>query len=170
MDLPANAEYWIEKLKMTKHPEGGFFVETYKCNESIKEEHLPSRFKGDRSFATGIYFLITHKDFSSLHKIAADEIWHFYAGSPLTVFAFKGDDYLEITLGNNFENNEVFQAVIPHGYWFGSRLKTNTEGFALVGCTVAPGFDFADFELGKKEKLIQEYPKHTKLIQSLTRQ
>ncbi len=169
MGKTGEAEYWINKFGMTKHPEGGFFVETYKCNEIVKQAHLPSRYNGDRSLATGIYFLITQDDFSSLHRIASDEMWHFYAGSPLTVYAFKGKEYFEITLGSNVEKGEAFQAVVPHDFWFGSRINVKTGGFALVGCTVSPGFDFEDFELAKRDKLLQEYPQHTELIQSLTR-
>jgi hypothetical protein len=168
MEANRDAAYWIDKLNLIKHPEGGFFVETYKCNETYKEVHLPKRYNGDRTFATTIYFLITHNDFSALHRIASDETWHFYAGDFLSIYAFKDEDYKEYKLGSNFENGETFQVTIPHGYWFGSRVN-KIGSFALVGCTVAPGFDFNDFEMANKAELLRSYPQYNDLIVSLTR-
>ena len=166
--MKKGASYWIKKLKMEKHPEGGYYKETYRCNEIYKEAHLPLKYKSDRSFSTGIYFLLESNNFSSLHRIASDEMWHFYTGSSLTVYAFNNNDYFEIKLGGDLEGGQVFQAVVPGGYWFGAKVNT-ANSFALVGCTVAPGFEFEDFELGKKDTLIQSYPQHKKLITELTR-
>jgi len=163
-----DATYWIKKLNLIKHPEGGFFAESYKCNEFYKQAHLPKRYNGNRTFATSIYFLIEGNDFSALHRIASDEQWHFYAGNPLDIYAFKGNEYYKFKLGNDYEQGESFQVTIPHGFWFGSRLSKNT-GYALVGCTVAPGFDFQDFEMGTREKLLSNYPQHSNLIKTLTR-
>ncbi|MDJ1479402.1 cupin domain-containing protein [Cytophagaceae bacterium YF14B1] len=164
------ADYWIQKLHLQPHPEGGYFSETYRSAESINSSHLPDRYKGARSFSTGIYFLVEGGQFSSLHRIQSDEMWHFYAGTTLTVYAIDPTGNLHtIRLGSDPEKGEVFQAVVPAGYWFGS-VSENADGFALVGCTVAPGFDFADFELAKRQDLMAIFPQHQKLIERLTRE
>jgi len=163
------AEYWIRKLKLQPHPEGGFFAETYRSTELISRNHLPARYRGDRAFATGIYFLVEGGQFSSLHRIQSDELWHFHTGTRLTVHAIDPQGGLHtIHLGPDAEQGEVFQAVVPAGYWFGSVVE-ETNGFALVGCTVAPGFDFADFELARRDDLTILFPQHRTLIEKLTR-
>lgn len=164
------ADYWIQKLHLQPHPEGGYFSETYRSAESINHSHLPDRYKGARSFSTGIYFLVKGGQFSSLHRIQSDEMWHFYTGTTLTVYAIDHSGNLHtIRLGSDPEKGEVFQAVVPAGYWFGS-VSENTDGFALVGCTVAPGFDFADFELANRQDLTAIFPQHKSLIEQLTRE
>lgn len=153
---------------MQAHPEGGYFVETYRAAETIPQQALPARFSGDRNFSTGIYFLLETHHFSALHRIQADELWHFYAGGPLNVYVIHPAGQLEIIrLGNNPEQGEVFQAVVPAGCWFGSKPADGTA-YSLVGCTVAPGFDFADFELADRTVLSQQYPQHREVIEQLT--
>jgi hypothetical protein len=165
-----NAQYWIDRLSLSPHPEGGHYRVTYQSALTIVQDALPSAFHGNRSASTAIYFLLAQKDFSAFHRIASDELWHFYAGSALVVYVIDPEgNYSELHLGDVFEAGEVFQAVVKAGCWFASRLK-NPAGFALVGCTVAPGFDFADFEMAKRSDLIATYPKHRKLIEELTRQ
>jgi predicted cupin superfamily sugar epimerase len=165
-----NAEYWIDRLSLSPHPEGGYYRVTYQSALTIVQDALPSAFHGNRSASTAIYFLLAQNDFSALHRIASDELWHFYAGSALVVYVIDPEgNYSELHLGDVFEAGEVFQAVVKAGCWFASRLK-NPAGFALVGCTVAPGFDFADFEMAKRSELVATYPKHRKLIEELTRQ
>jgi len=158
------ADYFINKLGLTKHVEGGSFKETYRANLEINKQNLPADFKGNRNISTGIYFLLEHGQFSAFHKIASDEMWHFYYGQTLTVYEIEPDGNL-IThkLGTNLENGETFQCVIKAGNWFGSRCE-EPNGFSLVGCTVSPGFDFADFELANKESLTIQYPHLTELI------
>ncbi len=169
MHLTTTADYWIEKFQLQPHPEGGYFSETYRSTEFITQPCLPSRYTGDRAFATGIYFLVKGGEFSSLHRIQSDEMWHFYTGNSLTVYAIDPQGQLHtIRLGSDAPNGEVFQAVVPAGYWFGSSVESDT-GFALVGCTVAPGFDFADFELAERESLSLQFPQHRDLIFRLTR-
>jgi hypothetical protein len=165
-----NASYWIDRLSLSPHPEGGYYRVTYESDLTIVQDALPSAFHGDRSASTAIYFLLAQKDFSAFHRLASDELWHFYAGSALIVYVIdpEGNDS-ELHLGDQFEAGEVFQTVVKAGCWFASRLK-NPAGFALVGCTVAPGFDFADFEMAKRSDLIATYPKHRKLIEELTRE
>jgi predicted cupin superfamily sugar epimerase len=134
----------------------------------MKSEHLPKRYNGSRSFATAIYFLVEGGTFSALHRIKSDEIWHFYAGNRLTVYVIEPQGNLQtIHLGNQPEADEVFQAVVKAGHWFGSMVE-DPNSFALVGCTVAPGFDFADFELANRQQLVQQYPQHQSIIQKLT--
>jgi predicted cupin superfamily sugar epimerase len=163
------AQYWIEHLGLSPHPEGGYYAATYKSDLTIAATALPPGFHGSRSASTAIYFLLSGGDFSAFHRLAADELWHFYAGNSLGVYVIDPEGKLtQVQLGNRPEAGEVFQAVVKAGSWFGSRLKDG-DGFALVGCTVAPGFEFADFELAKRAELIATNPQHAKLIKALTR-
>ena len=162
------ADYWIEILEMQRHPEGGYFKETYKCVEDIEGNALPDRFEGNRSMSTAIYFLLRKEDFSAFHKIKSDEIWHFYEGQGLEIFYFDENGELKtILLGRNPEKGEVFQAVVPANCWFGSRVASGSD-YALVGCTVAPGFDFQDFEMAERQELIADYPQFREIIEQLT--
>ena len=162
-----DARYWIDRLELSPHPEGGYYCATYKLDLTIARSALPSSYRGDRSASTAIYFLLDGVDFSAFHRIASDEVWHFYAGSSLVVYVIDPDgDYSELHLGDC--SDDVFQAVVKAGCWFASRVK-DVAGFALVGCTVAPGFDFADFELAVRSELVAAYPQHRKLIEELTR-
>ncbi|MCD6116066.1 cupin domain-containing protein [bacterium] len=170
-----NAEYWIDKLKLSPHPEGGFFRETYRSNEIIHRAHLPARFNGDRSFSTAIYFLLRRGEFSAFHSIKQDELWHFYYGSPLLLHIIDpGSRYYTIKLGSNLEKGKIFQAVIPEGSWFGASTYSaedigTSPDFTLVGCTVAPGFDFADFTLAGRAELLRMFPDKADIIRELTR-
>ena len=163
------ASYWVEKYNLLPHPEGGYYSETYRAGESIRKESLPDRFTGNRSFSTGIYFLLEAGQFSAFHRIKSDEMWHFYAGDALEIFVLNPETGNPdvILLGSDPENGETFQAVVPAGSWFGSRPASGSS-YALVGCTVAPGFDFEDFEMAEKEALISEFPKYSGLIQEMT--
>jgi len=164
-----DAQYWIDHLGLIPHPEGGYYRATYKSDLTIARSALPATFQGDRSASTAIYFLIDGKNFSAFHRIAADEVWHFYIGSALIVHVIDPEgNYSELHLGDRSDAGEVFQAVVKAGCWFASRLK-DAASFALVGCTVAPGFDFADFELATRAQLIRDYPSHQRLIEELTR-
>jgi uncharacterized protein len=167
--LEKTADYWIKHLALTPHPEGGYYRATYKSDLILPQSSLPVIFGGDRSASTAIYFLLAGEDFSALHRIAADEGWHFYAGNGLTVCVIAADgDYSELHLGQDPEAGESLQGVVKGGCWFGARL-TQRSGFALVGCTVSPGFEFEDFELAKRAELTRIYPQHSTLIAALTR-
>ncbi|MFM2135992.1 MAG: hypothetical protein RL021_1392 [Bacteroidota bacterium] len=164
-----NAEYLINTFSMNRHPEGGYYKETYRSPENIPHSGLPGRFTGDRSFSTAIYFLLIGEEFSSFHRIKADEVWHFYTGSPLELSMISPEGVLTTAIiGNQPENGHHFQYTVPAGYWFASRC-CDGNGFSFVGCTVAPGFDFADFELAKREALTLAFPDHSSLIRSLCR-
>lgn len=164
------ASYWVEQYKLTPHPEGGFYAETYRSFENIPQKALPEGFGGDRSFSTGIYFLLEKHHFSAFHRIKSDEMWHFYQGEALEIFViYPVSGKLDvIRLGDDPEKGETFQAVVPANTWFASRPASGSK-YALVGCTVAPGFDFEDFEMADRETLRASFPQHAKLIGELTR-
>jgi predicted cupin superfamily sugar epimerase len=154
-----SAAEWIEWLGLAPHPEGGWFRETYRATEGA----------GGRAHSTAIYFLLAGEQISALHRIAADEVWHFHAGTTLLVAHLEPDGRLvEQRLGPDIERGEAFQAVVPARRWFGARV-VDPRSYALVGCTVAPGFDFVDLELGERAALIAQYPQHRALIERLTR-
>ena len=135
------------------HPEGGWYKETYRAEHAL----------AGRAVSTGIYFLLTHDNVSNFHRIDADEMWHFYAGDPLSVHMIDAaGDYSAITVGPG-----AFQAVVPAGVWFGSTVE-RAGGYALVGCTVSPGFEFAGFELAKREDMLVKFPSHSQIIKRLT--
>jgi predicted cupin superfamily sugar epimerase len=160
----------IENLKLTPHPEGGYYRETYRCSEQIPTTALNSTFNGPRNISTAIYFLLTSDNFSAFHKINQDEFWHFYKGSPIKLHQISPEgEYKAVIIGNNIENLEVPQYYVPAGYWFAAEV-TKPNSFALVGCTVAPGFDFADFKLAKQLELMKTFEQHKHIIKRLTRQ
>ncbi len=160
--------YWIEKLALMPHPEGGYYREIYRSSESIPKEALPERFGGARSFCTSIFYLLKGGQVSRLHRLKSDEIWHFYDGAPVTIHTIAPDGgFAETQLGRDAEAGQVFQAMVPAGTWLGASVSLDGS-YSLVGCTVAPGFDFADFELGRREKLLDMFPEHSELIRKLT--
>jgi uncharacterized protein len=167
--MTKDSRYWIEKLALEPHPEGGYFRQTYRADFSIPQNALPPGFTGARPASTAIYFLLEGENFSAFHRLRSDELWHFYIGGALTVHMIERDgSYSEIQVGNNPERAEVLQAVVKAGCWFASRVR-DPSTYALVGCTVSPGFDFADFELAKRHELADRYPQHRNLIEKLTR-
>jgi predicted cupin superfamily sugar epimerase len=164
-----NAQHWIAGLQLQPHPEGGYYRQTYRSPEVVAKAHLPERFAGDRVFSTAIYYLLTGRDKSAFHRIKSDEGWHFYDGSPLTIHVLDGQgNYSTIQLGRSLPAGEVPQAVVNAGDLFGATVN-NPDSYTLVGCTVAPGFDFADFEMPSREELLKRYPQHRALIEQLGR-
>ncbi|MBC7826775.1 MAG: cupin domain-containing protein [Chitinophagaceae bacterium] len=164
-----NAKQYITALQLEQHPEGGFFRQSYRSNEWLPATALPARFKGNRSFSTAIYYLLEQGDFSSFHKIKSDECWHFYSGGTLYIHVIENAGiYYRIKLGNLPDNGELFQFVVPAGAWFAAEPAPETP-FALTGCTVAPGFDFEDFEMGDKTILLTLFPQHSIIVNRLCR-
>lgn len=164
-----NAEQLVKQFNLLPHPEGGYYKETYRSAETIAATALPERFTGNRNFSTAIYFLLEKGNFSAFHKIKSDECWHFYAGDLLHIHIIHLDGTLETTrLGNNIDNGENFQYVVPAGCWFASEVATGSA-FSFVGCTVAPGFDFTDFEMAATDELVRLYPTHEAIIKRLCR-
>jgi len=152
LNPPRTAAYWIEKLQLLPHPEGGHYRETYRKDP----------------VSSAIFFLLQSGERSRLHRLKSDELWHFHVGSPLTLFLIHPGGRLEtLSLGDSPEKGEAFQAVIPAGCWFGARVN-EPDSFALIGCTVAPGFLFEDFELADRHELTRQFPQHRKIIEKLT--
>ena len=167
--MSKSARYWIDKLQLVPHPEGGYYRESYRCDFSIAREALPPQFTGPRPASTAIYFLLDGENFSAFHRLRSDELWHFHAGSPILVHVIEPEGgYSEVRLGADPDAGEVLQAVVKAGRWFASRLS-DPQSFALAGCTVSPGFDFEDFELAKRAELVRLYPQHRELIEQMTR-
>jgi hypothetical protein len=158
----------IKELQLTAHPEGGYFKETYRSDGKISQNELGEKYSGDRNYATCIYFLLTSEKFSAFHKINQDEIWHFYKGAPLRLHIIsKEGTYSAVTIGNDFEKGEVPQYVVTGGDWFAAEVIA-PDNYTLVGCTVAPGFDFADFVLPERKELTALFPEHQEIIKKLT--
>ena len=149
-------------------PKAAFSARPIAPRSPCRTPHFPAH-GGARAASTAIYFLLAGDQFSAFHRIRSDELWHFYAGSGLVVHVIQpGGDYQQLLLGSNANQGEQFQAVVPAGCWFGSSLR-QPDTYALVGCTVAPGFDFADFEMAKRETLAAQFPQHRNIIARLTR-
>ncbi|MGC2552047.1 MAG: cupin domain-containing protein [Candidatus Sulfotelmatobacter sp.] len=168
--MKKDAAYWIKKLSLEAHPEGGFYRQTYRADLVLAKDALPPEFTGARAASTAIYFLLEGENFSAFHRLRSDEVWHFYVGSTLVVHVLdQQGSYSEILLGTDPEAGKALQAVVKAGYWFASRVRDG-KGFTLAGCTVAPGFDFADFEIAKREELARTYPQHRGVLKELTRE
>ena len=164
-----SADEIIERLGMQPHPEeGGYFVQTYKSEEVISKAGLPKRYRSARAFGTAIFYLHTPDTFSALHRLTSDEIFHFYLGDPVTMLQLHPDGCSEVvTLGQDIFAGQQLQEVVPRGTWQGSFLNEGGE-FALLGCTVSPGFEYEDYEAGSREELLAQYPAHRELILRLT--
>ncbi len=159
----------VDRLGMNSHPEGGYYKETYRSKSMIPQHVLSEEFTGARNYSTAIYFLLTSDNFSAFHRIKQDEIWHYYEGSSLYVHVIEPNgEYKKHSVGINLDQEELPQLVVPAGCWFASSVK-NKDSYSLVGCTVAPGFDFNDFELAQRNTLIEEYPEYKEIITQFTR-
>jgi len=164
------AEEIINILNLKPLPtEGGFFIESYRADESIAA--LPSRYRNERRcFSTAIYYLLTPDSFSAIHRLSSDEIFHFYAGDPVEMLQLFPDGRGKvIKIGSDLKAGLRPQVVVPRGTWQGSRLAEGGH-FALLGTTVAPGFEFTDFEAGTREMLVDQYSEYAHLICRLTHQ
>lgn len=165
--IAEKAKYYIDQFAMLKHPEGGWYKETYRARGIISGSEI-SGFAGDRSFSTAIYFLLTNGNPSVFHRIKADEVWHFYDGDGVVIHELdEPGRYTEHKLGLDVEEAEEPQLVIKGKSWFASEV-VKENGWCLVGCTVAPGFDFEDFEMVERSILTEKYPEHSDLITRLT--
>lgn len=163
-------EQLIERLELEPHPEGGYFKETYRSEGVIDSGSLPREYLGIRNHSTCIYFMLTSEMFSAFHKIVQDEIWHFYQGSPIQLHTIsESGNHESHTIGNDLSKGETPQLVVPGNHWFAAKV-INPDSYSLVGCTVAPGFDFQDFMLADRENLILKFPEHMELIEAFTRE
>lgn len=165
-DAIPSAQQVIDGLDLLPHPEGGFYAETFRA-EALPFE-LPER--GQRSASTAIYFLLRAGDFSALHVVASDEVWHHYLGDALELHCFDAaGSHRRALLGARLQAGERPQHVVRRGELQGARVTAGPYGFALCGCTVAPGFDFADFRLPPRAELLARLPRHRELVTALTR-
>jgi uncharacterized protein len=168
--MDRNAEQWADMLQMAPHPEGGWYRETYRSEGSIPADALAPVFDGERSFCTSILFLLTADSFSAFHRIKSDELWHFHTGDAIVVHEIADDgSYTRHVLGSDPLAGQQFQCAVRAGSWFASEVAEGGS-FGLVGCTVAPGFDFRDFELAEGAALGALFPQHDALVARLTRQ
>lgn len=160
-------DYWVEKLELEPHPEGGYYKQTYVSEETVSDKELSVTFNGSRKLYTSIYFLLTDKNVSHFHRLKSDELWYFHGGSSLTVHVIhENGEYQEFKLGLDLENGEAPQVFVPKNAIFGSTVDIK-DAFALVGCMVAPGFEFEDFELFTQAELLAKYPQHEEIIMRL---
>jgi hypothetical protein len=169
------AEMSAEELKRTlglePHPrEGGWFRQTWKAEETIPPEALPKgRYSGTRSAGTAIYYLLEPNNFSEMHKLASDEVFHFYLGDAVEMLQLWPDGTgKRVVLGRDLARGELLQTVVPQGIWQGSRLVAGGT-VALLGCTVSPGFDYADYASGARAELVRDWPEWSEMIAGLTR-
>ncbi|WP_213776388.1 cupin domain-containing protein [Caballeronia sp. dw_276] len=155
----------IEKFGLQPHPEGGFFRETFRGADKVSREVSPEE---QRSASTAIYYMLCDGAHSAWHRIRSDEVWHFYAGEPINIHVIDTAGHLHThRLGNALTHADaVFQAVVPAGHWFAAELS-DPSTFALVGCTVAPGFEFSEFEIADIAALVKAHPQHTDVIRRL---
>jgi hypothetical protein len=167
--MDKNAGYWIRMLGLSAHPEGGHYREKYRSSETVSAAALPERFPGDRCFATSIYYLLESGEVSTFHRIRSDEIWYHHDGAPVIIHVLApGGGYRALKLGRNVEAGEAPQALVGAGCWFGATVEGD-DTFCLAGCSVSPGFDFADFELAERDALLEEFPHYRDIITKLTR-
>jgi uncharacterized protein len=163
--LNKNAEYWINKLNLQEHPEGGYFAETYKSEKLVR---LPE-YDGPRHLCTAMYYMLTGEQFASFHIVKSDELWHFYAGSSLTLYIIERNGRLsKRRLGADTDKGEFLQVVVKSCSWFAASVN-DASSYSLVGCTVSPGFDYRDWKLGDIKTLVTLYPQHQSVIEKYTR-
>ncbi len=154
------ATWWIKKLGLQRHPEGGYFKETYQSDLTLDI----AGYQGSRHITTAIYYMLVGNEFSAFHRIKSDETWNHYAGGSLTIYAISDDKLSKVKIGKG--KGEVPQFTIKANTWFAASL--DDKSYCLLGCTVSPGFDYRDWELGKRDKLVSMYPQHKKIIERHT--
>ena len=159
----------IRQLELTPHPEeGGYFRETYRSSENLQGGSLPTRYSSSRSLGTALYYMLTPNSVSTMHRLITDEIFHFYLGDPVEMLWLCPDGSARLlTLGQDLMEGELLQVVVPMGTWFGARLIPGGR-LALMGTTMAPGFEYTDYEPGDQATLIAQYPAQEALIRKLT--
>ncbi|OFX74552.1 MAG: hypothetical protein A2X12_11715 [Bacteroidetes bacterium GWE2_29_8] len=158
----------VKKLNMSPHPEGGYYVETYRSEINVDNIYANAKYGDSRKIATCIYYLLTNNDVSKFHKLKSDEFWFYHTGSSAMVYIINKDGILEKRkLGNDILHNESPQILIEAGNIFGAEV-IDKKSFILLSCIVVPGFDFNDFELVNRIELLHKYPKYNDLIYRLS--
>ena len=158
----------INHLNLEQHPEGGYYKEVYRSEGVINPDSDETVYPSSRNFSTSIYYMLEGLDTSSFHRIRSDETWHYYTGSSATIHIIHPDSLYEARyLGPELSRGQSYQLTIPGRSWFGVTVD-DPDSFMLAGCTVAPGFDFKDFEIGDPYKLKQAFPEHKAIINRLS--
>lgn len=156
-------EQLITRLGLQPHPEGGYYRETYRSKDKIQSP------VGERVAGTVIYFMIESGNYSAFHRLTSDEAWYYHAGHGVHIHLIAPDGQLQtVRLGSSIDKGEELQAIMPAGYWFAAEVLED-NAYALVSCSVSPGFEFSDFELADREVLLKKYPLHAGLIARLCR-
>ena len=158
-----DAAYWIERLSLLPHPEGGYYKEVFRSGQQITRV-------GDSAVlqaCTSIYYLLEGADYSGFHKIASDELWYFHKGMPLTVHVISKEGKHEAMELSGQPGGQL-SLVVPGGLWFAAELPSKT-GYTLVSCAVSPGFEFSEFEMAEREELMKSYPGNEELFGRLCR-
>jgi predicted cupin superfamily sugar epimerase len=161
--MPATAQYWIDHLNLQPHPEGGYYKEIFRSVNGVIREGSDTV----KQACTSIYYLLEGKDFSGFHRLASDELWYFHKGAGLHIHVINDGAHQIIELSDS--DTGSLQAIIPPNTWFASEIPFG-DGFALVSCAVAPGFDFAEFEMAKQAELVAQYPQHKAVLERLCRE
>lgn len=160
---------YIENLKMQPHPEGGYYVQTFASSSCVRHDPMSELDTNLRSAITSIYYLLPPGQISKFHRLKSDEIWYFHAGYPLNIHVIdKNGNYTIKKLGDDIASGEQLQQIVESGSWFGANLADDDNKFSLVGCAVAPGFLFSEFELANRAELLKQFPQHTSIIEKLT--
>jgi len=164
---PMTADDLARRLRLHRHLEGGWYSETYRAELVLPAHALPSAYAGPRAAATSILFLLARGDVSRLHRLRSDELWYYHAGDPLVVHVLTPDGaYFRAMLGPDPAADQLFQVAVTAGCWYGAEPA---GAWSLVGCAVAPGFDYLDFELALRDDLVAQYPDQREVIERLTR-
>lgn len=163
------ADDLIRALDLQPHPmEGGYFRETYRCADAHAPGSLPAPFAGPRSLSTAIYYLLTPRTFSAMHRLPGDELFHFYFGSVVRMLQLWPDGSARtVMIGSDVLRGQQPQVIVPGGVWQGCCLEPGGE-VALLGTTMAPGFDYQDYETGRRDQLVSQYPEQAEMIRRLT--
>lgn len=158
-----NAAYWINKLSLQAHPEGGFYKEVFRSDIEVMAAYNDK----PKQAITSIYYLLEGNDYSGFHRLKSDEIWYFHKGAPLHIHVLDNTGLLHSIELSDLEAGNL-SVVIPAGLWFAAEIPSK-QGFCLASCAVAPGFDFAEFEMAKMDALCGDYPQYSDLIARLCR-
>jgi len=165
--MTQDAEYWIRNLKLTRHIEGGYFRETYKSQEKIKKQCLPTRYIDERHYYTTIYYLIKSGEVSKIHKILSDEVWYFHAGTSATIYIFGSNQSLiRKQIGLNILEHEYPQVLVTRNTFFACTVN-KPNSYILVSCQVSPGFNYDDYTIPEKNWMKENYPKYSDIIEKL---
>jgi predicted cupin superfamily sugar epimerase len=162
--MPTTAEHWINHLNLQPHPEGGYYKEVFRSTNEVTRAGATVT----KQACTSIYYLLEGRDFSGFHRLASDELWYFHKGAPLHIQVIDNQGK-QTTIELSDGDTGSLQAIIPPNTWFAAEIPSGS-GFALVSCAVAPGFDFAEFEMAKREELLKQYPQHGALLERLCRE